>query len=31
MAINALDHVNIRTSLMVESIAFYGEMLGAGA
>ena len=28
MAINALDHVNIRTSLMVESIAFYGEMLG---
>jgi catechol 2,3-dioxygenase-like lactoylglutathione lyase family enzyme len=28
MAINALDHVNIRTSLMVESLAFYGEMLG---
>lgn len=28
MSINALDHVNIRTSLMGESIAFYGEALG---
>ena len=28
MAINALDHVNIRTSLMPESIAFYSETLG---
>ncbi len=28
MSVNALDHVNIRTSLMGESIAFYRDMLG---
>lgn len=28
MSVNALDHVNIRTSLMDESIAFYRNMLG---
>ena len=28
MSINALDHVNIRTSLMGESVAFYRDMLG---
>jgi len=28
MPVNTLDHVNIRTSLMAESLAFYGDVLG---